>query len=467
MVDLRVRTITGADGVLEEETVGAFKSSLRGALIREGDDGYEQARMVWNGNIDRRPALIARCAGVADVIDAVNFARANSLLVAIRGGAHSAAGYGTCDGGIVIDLSGMRGIQVDPENRTAQAQAGVLWGDLDRDAGAFGLATTGGLISNTGIAGLTLGGGLGWLMGKHGLTIDNLLSVDVVTADGRFLKASESENADLFWGLRGGGGNFGVVTSFEYRLHPVGPLVLGGMVLHPLDKAKEVLRFYREFSSNIPDEAESYAALVTSPEGDPAVALILGYNGPIDEGERVLEPARKFGEPIADLVQPMPHSVRNTLMDEPLAIHGIERYWKSGFTDTISDELIDVAVDAASNFDSPLTQIVFFLIHGAATRVPSSETAFGLRGQKWDVNVLSQWTEAGESEHHTAWTRQVWGKFEPLISGAAYVNHIAGDDKPEKVRASYGENYEKLVALKDKYDPANMFSLNANIMPKG
>ena len=242
--------------------------------------------MVWNGNIDRRPALIARCAGVGDVIDAVNFARANSLLVVIRGGAHSAAGYGTCDGGIVIDLSGMRGIQVDPENRTAQAQAGVLWGDLDRDAGAFGLATTGGVISNTGIAGLTLGGGLGWLMGKHGLTIDNLLSVDVVTADGRFLKASKSENTDLFWGLRGGGGNFGIVTTFEYRLHPIGPLVLGGMVLHPLDKAKEVLRFYREFSSNIPDEAESYAALVTSPEGDPAVALILGYNGPIDEGER-------------------------------------------------------------------------------------------------------------------------------------------------------------------------------------
>ena len=467
MVDLRVRTTTGSDGTVEDETVDKFKSSLRGVLLREGDDGYEQARMVWNGNIDRRPALIVHCAGVADVIDAVNFARANSLLVAIRGGAHSAAGYGTCDGGIVIDLSGMRGIQVDPEKRTAQAQAGVLWGDIDRDAGAFGLATTGGVISNTGIAGLTLGGGLGWLMGKHGLTIDNLLSVDVVTADGRFLKASANENADLFWGLRGGGGNFGIVTSFEYRLHPIDPTVLGGMIIHPLDKAKEVLRFYRDFSSNLPDEAEAYAGLLTSPEGDPVIALILGYNGPIAEGEKILEPARKFGEPLADLVQPMPHSVRNTLLDEPAAIHGIHRYWKSGFSETISDELIDVIVDGASNFSSPLTAILFFQIHGAATRVPSGDTAFGLRTQKWDINVLSQWTEAGESEHHTAWTRQIWGNVEPLISGTAYVNHIASDDKPEKVRASYGGNYEKLVALKDKYDPTNLFHLNPNIAPRG
>ena len=304
-------------------------------------------------------------------------------------------------------------------------------------------------------------------MGKHGLTIDNLLSVDVVTADGRFLKASASENVGLFWGLRGGGGNFGIVTSFEYRLHPVGPTVLGGVVIHPLDRAKEVLRFYRDFSSNLPDEAEAYAGLSTSPEGDPVVALILGYNGLIAEGEKVLEPARKFGEPIADLVQPMPHSVRNTLFDELAAIHGIQRYWKSGFTDTISDALIDVIVGGASDFSSPLTQITFFQIHGAATRVPSGETAFGLRNEKWDVNVNSQWTEARESEHHIAWTRQIWGHVEPLISGAAYVNHIAGDDRPEKVRASYGGNYEKLVALKEKYDPTNMFRLNANIRPRG
>ena len=452
---------------MEEGTVEELKSRLRGPLLRDGDGGYEQARMVWNGNIDRGPALIARCAGVADVIDAVNFARANNRLVAVRGGAHSAAGHGTCDGGIVIDLSQMRGLRVDPENRTAQAQAGVLWGDLDRDAEAFGLGTTGGVVSNTGIAGLTLGGGLGWLMGKHGLTIDNLLSLDVVTADGRFLKASADENADLFWGLRGGGGNFGVVTSFEYRLHPVGPTVLGGVVMHPLDRGKEVLRFYRDFSSNLPDEAEAYAALATSPDGDPVVVLMLGYNGSIAEGEKVLGPARSFGEPIADLVQPMPHSIRNTLMDDPGAIHGIQRYWKSGFTDTISDELIDVIVAGASEFSSPLTSIALFQIHGAATRVPSSETAFGLRNEQWDVNVVSQWTEAGESEQHIAWTRRLWGDVESLISGAAYVNHIAGDDAPEKIRASYGGNYERLVALKEKYDPTNLFRLNPNIKPTG
>ena len=255
MVDLKVVTLDGKDSVVLEDTVEEFRKSLRGQLIGPDDEGYEEARNVWNGNIDRRPALISRCAGVADVINSVNFARANNLLVAIRGGAHSAAGHGTCDGGIVIDVSQLKGIRVDPENKTIQAQAGVQWGEIDREAEIFGLATTGGVISNTGIAGLTLGGGLGWLMGKHGFTIDNLLSVDVVTVDGRFLKASANENSDLFWGLRGGGGNFGIVTSFEFRLHPTESLVLGGMVIHPLEKAKEVLRFYREFSSSLPDEA--------------------------------------------------------------------------------------------------------------------------------------------------------------------------------------------------------------------
>ena len=465
MVDLKVATLDGKDSVVLEDTVEEFRKSLRGQLIGPGDEGYEEARRVWNGNIDRRRALISRCAGVADVINSVNFARANNLLVAIRGGAHSAAGHGTCDGGIVIDVSQLKGIRVDPENKTIQAQAGVQWGEIDREAEIFGLATTGGVISNTGIAGLTLGGGLGWLMGKHGFTIDNLLSVDVVTVDGRFLKASANENSDLFWGLRGGGGNFGIVTSFEFRLHPTESLVLGGMVIHPLEKAKEVLRFYREFSSSLPDEAEAYLALLTSPDGDPVVALILGYNGPIAEGEKVLEPARKFGEPVMDVVQPMPHSVRNTLLDDPLSIHGIQRYWKSGFTNPISDELIDVAVEAASNFISPLTAIMFFNIHGAAARVSSSETAFGLRREQWDFNVISQWTDEAESERNIAWTREVWGRIEPLISDSAYINHLSGDDKPEKIRASYGENYDRLVALKNKYDPTNMLRLNPNIQP--
>jgi FAD/FMN-containing dehydrogenase len=466
MVAVEATTLDGIGTTLSDAGINELRGTLRGRLIQVGDDDYEQARRVWNGNIDRRPALVVRCAGVADVIAAVNFARGNNLLVAVRGGAHSAAGHGACDGGIVIDLSQMRGIWVDPHRRLARAQAGVVWSELDAETQAFGLATTGGVVSNTGISGLTLGGGLGWLMGKYGYSVDNLRSVDIVTADGRFLTTSEDEHSDLFWGLRGGGGNFGIVTSFEYQLHPVGPLVIGGLLIHPLERAKDVLSFYREFSSNLPDEAEAYAGLLTTPDGMPAIALILGYNGPIDEGERVLEPARRFGEPLADLVQPMPYVVRQAMLDEGNAVHGVQRYWKSGFTETISDELIDIVVEGASAFSSPMSAILFFNIHGAAARVSSSATAVGLRGNKWDFNVLSQWIDSAESARHIAWTRELWGQIEPHISASAYVNHIAGDDKPEKIRASFGENYERLVALKTKYDPTNLFRLNPNVKPR-
>ena len=465
MVDLKVATLDGAEATLSESVIEEFRGRFGGPLIQPGDEAYEQARNVWNGNIDKRPALIARCLGVADVIDAVNFARDNNLLVALRGGAHNAAGHGTCDGGIVIDMSAMKAVHVDPAKKTVRAQPGATWADFDRETLAFGLATTGGVVSNTGIAGLTLGGGLGWLMGKHGLTVDNLVSADVVTAVGGFLKADESENEDIFWALRGGGGNFGVVTSFEYRLHDVEPLVLGGMVLHPLDRAKEVLEFYREFSSNIPDEAEAFTAVLTSPEGDPVIAMLLGYNGPIDEGERILRPAREFGPPIADLVQPMPYGVRQTLMDEGLTAHGVQRYWKSAFTDTLSDELIDAVIEGAKSFVSPMSMIAMFRIHGAATRVETDATAFGLRQAQWDVNIISQWTDPDDNEEQIAWTRQFWATMEPHISGSTYVNHIAADDKPERVRASYGPNYDRLAALKKKYDPTNMFRLNPNIRP--
>ena len=465
MVDLKVATLDGAEATLSESVIEEFRGRFGGPLIQPGDEAYEQARNVWNGNIDKRPALIARCLGVADVIDAVNFARDNNLLVALRGGAHNAAGHGTCDGGIVIDMSAMKAVHVDPAKKTVRAQPGATWADFDRETLAFGLATTGGVVSNTGIAGLTLGGGLGWLMGKHGLTVDNLVSADVVTAVGGFLKADESENEDIFWALRGGGGNFGVVTSFEYRLHDVEPLVLGGMVLHPLDRAKEVLEFYREFSSNIPDEAEAFTAVLTSPEGDPVIAMLLGYNGPIDEGERILRPAREFGPPIADLVQPMPYGVRQTLMDEGLTAHGVQRYWKSAFTDTLSDELIDAVIEGAKSFVSPMSIIAMFRIHGAATRVETDATAFGLRQAQWDVNIISQWTDPDDNEEQIAWTRQFWATMEPHISGSTYVNHIAADDKPERVRASYGPNYDRLAALKKKYDPTNMFRLNPNIRP--
>jgi FAD/FMN-containing dehydrogenase len=429
-----------------------------------GDAGFDQARRVWNGNVDRRPALIVRCAGVADVQHAVNFARSLGLLVSVRGGGHSAPGYGTNDGGLVIDLSPMKGIRVDPEARTAHAQGGALWRDLDHETQAFGLATTGGTVSNTGIGGLTLGGGLGWLMGRHGLSIDNLISADVVTANGQFLRASDKDNPDLFWALRGGGGNFGVVTSLEYRLHPV-TQVLGGLVIYPLDQARDVLRFYRDFSATLPDEAEAYAALLTAPEGMPVAALILGYNGPLSEGEKVLAPARRFGKPAADVVGPMPYAARQRLLDEPNATHGLQRYWRSAFTERISDGLIDLMVQAASSFSSPLSALLFFNMHGAATRVSPTATAFAARRAQWDFDAIGQWTDAGQSATHIAWVRNLWTKLELHLQGSAYVNHLAADDRPEKVRASFGENYGRLRALKAKYDPKNLFRVNANIAP--
>src|SRR5215213_7644548 len=450
---------------LDDATVQDFTASLRGGVLRPTDEGYDEARKIHNGMIERRPTLIARCAGVADVITSIRFARDQRLLVSVRGGGHSIPGFSVCDGGLMIDLSRMRGVRVDAARETVRAEGGVTWGDFDHETQAFGLATTGGVARPTGIAGLTLGGGHGFLMRKHGLACDNLLSVDLVTAEGHLLTASADEHADLFWGLRGGGGNFGIATCFEYQLHHLGPILGGGLVLYPLEQARAVLRFYREFSRELPDEAEAYAALLTTPDGIPAVGLILGYNGPIEEGERVLAPARQFGTPVADLVQPMPYVARQAMLDEAGAVHGVQRYWKSGFTETLSDELLDVVIAGARAFSSPLSMILLFNIHGAATRVPASATAVGLRGNKWDFNVLSQWIDPAESPRHIAWTRELWGQVEPLISGSAYVNHIAGDDKPEKIRPSFGANYERLVALKQQYDPTNLFRLNPNVKP--
>ena len=457
-------TADGARTTLDDTKIAEFRSALRGDLMAADHAGYENARHVWNGNIDRRPGLIARCAGVADVQQAVTFARTHSLRLSIRGGGHSAPGYGTNDGGLVIDMAAMKGIRVDPVARTARAQGGVIWRELDHETQAFGLATTGGTVSNTGVVGLTLGGGLGWLMGKHGLAVDNLISADVVTADGQFRTASATEHPDLFWALRGGGGNFGVVTSAEYRLHEVSQ-VLGGLVLFPLDQARDVLLFYRDFCATLPDEAEAYLALLTAPQGMPVVALLLGYNGPIAEGEKVLAPAREFGKPIADLVGPMPYSARQKMLDDPNATHGLQRYWRSAFTEQIPDELIDVLVDGASRFSSPLSAIIFFYMHGAATRVASADTAFAPRRPLWDVDLVGQWASAGESADHIAWVKSLWGRMEPHLLGTAYVNHLSSDDRPEKVRASFGENYGRLRQVKGVYDPTNVFRMNANIAP--
>jgi FAD/FMN-containing dehydrogenase len=452
--------------LVDEDAFGALRALFGGELLRPADDGYDVARRVWNGNIDRRPAIIARCRGVGDIQRALAFAVEHGLVVSVRGGGHSAPGYGTNDGGMVIDLGPMKGIRVDPESRVAVAQGGVLWRELDRETQAFGLATTGGTVSNTGIAGLTLGGGLGWLMGKHGLTIDNLRAADVITADGTFRSVDAKRDPDLFWALRGGGGNFGVVVSFEYDLHPV-DTVLGGMVVHGLDEAGDVLRFYREFCATLPDEAEAYLGVLTDPNaGLPVVALVLGYNGDLVEGERVLAPAREFGSPLVDLVGPVPYGARQVLLDEPNAIHGLHRYWRSAFVDVISDDLIDVVVDQASRFSSPLSALLFFYVHGAATRIPGDATAFSARRRMWDFDAIGQWSELTESDGHTAWVRTAWDAFAPhLGDGSGYINHLSGDERPEQVRASYGSNLARLRRLKAAYDPDNTFRMNPNIGP--
>src|ERR1700747_1708523 len=399
MTDLRITTISGTDAILEEAAVQNLPDTLRGPLLQPGEAGYDEARRVWNGMIDRRPALIARCAGVADVIAAVRFARTHELLVSVRGGGHNITGNAVCEGGLMIDLSPMKGVRVDPVARTARAEAGLTWGEYNRETQAFGLASTGGVVSTTGIAGLTLGGGLGWLMGKHGLSCDNLLSADLVTADGKFLTASADHHPDLFWGLRGGGGHFGVVTSFEYRVHPVGP-VLAGMVLHPMAKAREVLRFYRDFARKCPDEALAAAALMTSPEGAPVVAIIVSYIGDIAAGEAVVAPVRKFGSPLLDTIAPTSYVQLNTFFDAAVPYGGVQRYWKSSFLGELGDHLIEMLIELLAKFLSPMSMVLFFHLHGAAARVDRNATAFGLREDQWDYDVISQWTDPTEAADH-------------------------------------------------------------------
>lgn len=446
-------------------SLDGLRTNFRGPVLGPDDTGYEVHRHVWNRNINRRPAVIARCSGVADVIEAVKFARARNLLTSVRCGGHNAAGHGTCDDGIVIDLSLMKGIQVDPLNRTVRAQGGATWADFDRETQAFGLATTGGSVSNTGIAGLTLGGGIGWLSGKHGLACDNLRSLDVVTADGEFLRASDAQNVDLFWALRGGGGNFGIVTNLEYQLYPVGPNVLAGMVLHPIARAREALRFYRDFSRNLPDEASCWAALLNTPDGMPVVGMLMMYAGAIDDGQRVLQPAREFGPPIADLVQPMPYVAYQSLLDAGFAAHGLHRYWKSGYATDLSDGCLDELATCGENLASPLSAIIVILMHGAAARVSPEATAFGARKLQWDVDVVSQWSDPSDCSRQIAWTREMWRNLAPFMTDAAMINHIDAEDEPDRIRASYAGNYGRLAAIKDHYDPTNFFSLNANISP--
>ena len=455
---------TMMDTGIDEATVQEYRARLRGALLGPGDTGYDAARQVWNGMIDKRPALIARCAGVADVIQAVTFARTHNLLVSVRGGGHNITGSAVCDGGLMIDLSPMKGIRVDPARRTVQAQGGVTWAELDHDTQAFGLATTGGFVPSTGIAGLTLGGGFGYLMRRFGLACDNLLSVDVVTADGQLRTASASENADLFWGVRGGGGNFGVVTALEYRLHPLGPMVLGGLILHPIARAREVMQFYRAVTSTVPDELTIQLGVVTLPDGQQVVAFITCYSGPLAQGEEVIQPLRAFGPPLGDMVAPLPYTAVQAL-GGPLYPAGRLNYWKSSFLHDLSDAAIETMIAHCAAVPSPFSGAFLELLGGAMSRVGPHETAFGDRSAPYSLIITGAWEDPAASARNIQWTRDFWTAMQPFAKEGVYVNYLDRGEE-DRIKAAYGaETYKRLIAVKNTYDPTNFFRLNHNIAP--
>jgi FAD/FMN-containing dehydrogenase len=457
---------------LDDTAVKELEGSFRGELVRSEDDTYDEHRKIWNGSIDRYPALIARCAGVADVIAAVRFARRAGLVVAVRSGGHSFPGQSLCDGGIVIDLGLMKGIRVDPEARTARAQAGVLLGELDRETQAFGLAVPAGIVTHTGLAGLTLGGGIGWLMRKYGLTVDQLLAVDLITADGKFVKASEKENPDLFWGVRGGGGNFGIVTEFEFRLNPVGPVVLAGPIFWPMEESANVLRFYRDWITDVPDELTTVVVHRRMPplpivpadlHGKPVVAVIGCYAGSVEEGERVVRPMKEFGSPILDLCVPKPFLVHQSMFD-PSFPPGWWYYFRSCDLAELSDDVIDIVADRATRMTSPLTAFPIFQLGGAISRVGEDETAAGGRsaGHTLNINATTATSEGFDEERE--WSRAFWSALQPYHT-SVYVNFLM-DEGEERIREAYGANkYDRLKSLKQKYDPDNFFRLNQNIPP--
>jgi FAD/FMN-containing dehydrogenase len=454
--------------------VAWLAESFRGELLLPTSPGYDAARRIWNGAFDRHPACIARCSGVGDVIAAVRHARDRGLEVAVRSGGHGVGGHATCDGGLVIDLSPMKGIRVDPANRTARADAGVLWGELDRKTQLHGLATVGGIVSHTGIAGLTLGGGIGWLLRKYGATVDNLLSVDLVTANGDLVTAGADENPELFFGVRGGGGNFGIVTSFEYRLHPVGPTVLAGPVFHALEDAPELLRFYRDFAAAAPDEvttifelgvAQPLPFLPAETHGEPIVWIGACYAGPPEEGVEVVRALKEFGNPIADLLEPKSYLALQSSFD-PFVPHGWHRYWKSVELPVLDDAAIETLVEHAAAQTSPKSYCIVFQLGGALARVGTEETAFSQRAAAYNVNVNAVWTEDDpDAESHIAWARAYFDALLPHAGGRVYLNFL-GEEGDNRVRQAYdARTYERLIELKRVYDPTNFFRRNQNIRP--
>ena len=451
----------GSAGVqlLDQATMDGLRGTFKGSLLLPKDESYDAARTLWNLAIDRRPTLIARCTDSGDVVAAVNFARANQLEVSVRGGGHSVAGYAVCDGGLMIDLSPMKQIRVDSVRRTALVEPGVTWTELDSATQAYGLATPGGTVGETGIAGLTLGGGVGWLMALYGLTCDNLLSAEVVLADGRVVTASESENEDLYRALRGGGGNFGIVTSFEYRLHPVGPII-GGIVAFPIEQAEAVLKFYRQYSASGQDELTVYAIFAPSEDGTPVVLLFACWFGAPEQADKVFAPIRQSGTPLMDTIQPISYLEVQALLS---TVSGFHRYWKSGYFTELSDEMLAQALGHFALKNSPNGVMALFRLHGAGARVAADATAFYHRRPQWELNFVTEWKPPENAADHIDWVRSSWQAVAPFSHGV-YINHMDKDDNP-RVRLAYGMNYERLAAIKAKYDPQNFFRMNHNIPP--
>lgn len=454
-------------GVAEE-----FRPKVRGEVLLPTDSGYDAARSIWNAMVDRRPALIVRCSGAADVMRSVALARDLDLPLSVRGGGHNIAGNAVCDDGLMIDLSPMKSVRVDPERRLAYVEPGATLRDFDHEAQAFGLATPLGINSTTGVAGLTLGGGFGWLSRQHGMTVDNLISAEVVTADAKWVRASAGENPDLFWAIRGGGGNFGVVTMFEFQLHPLGPEVLSGLIVFPFEQAKAVLTQYRALVDQMPDDLNVWAVLRQAPplpflpqevHGKEVVVLALFYAGNIEEGKRAIEPLRSFGQPHGEHIGPMPYTAWQQAFD-PLLAPGARNYWKSHNFSELNDDAIDTLIEYARKLPSPQCEIFIGLIGGQASRVAADATAYAHRDTKYVLNVHARWEKPDSDEKCISWARDFFTAAEPYATGGVYVNFLTQEEL-SRIAAAYGPNYDRLVQVKNKYDPKNLFHLNQNIQP--
>jgi FAD/FMN-containing dehydrogenase len=472
MTELRLVTLQGGSKSIGADTLMALRSALRGRVCLAEEAGYDEARTIWNAAIDRHPGAVVRCSGAADVLRAVRLAREHGLLVAVRGGGHNIAGNAVCEGGLLIDLSPMRSVRVDPLTRTAHVEPGATLGDFDKEAQAFALATPLGINSTTGVAGLTLGGGFGWLSRKFGLAADNLISADVVTANGELVPTNAMQNPDLFWAIRGGGGNFGVVTSFEFKLHEVGPELLSGLIVHPFARARELLGGYRQVAANAPDELTVWAVLRKAPplpflpaetHGKEILVFAVCYAGDAKEGERALQPLRALGTPIADVIGIQPYAIWQTAFD-PLLTPGAHNYWKSHNFTKLSDALLDTLVDRVEKLPTPECEIFIGQLGGATNRVASDATAYPHREANFVMNVHTRWREPRDKERSVEWTRELFAAAAPHATGGVYVNFMP-EDETERVSGAYGANYNRLAALKAQYDPGNLFRVNQNVRP--